>query len=198
MEFLILGIRVLLGAVFLMSAASKVPAPNEFVENVRKYRILPRRVATAYAMGLLTLEPFTGLALILGYYTSWAAVIAALMLMSFITAVSLAILRRQALECSCFGLLYRERVGWVTLARDVLLLGLALILALWGSGSPTVSDLVSNLSHAGYVMALAAVTMVLGFSVLVAYLYFRDARIRRTIKSEFEAQFQPMVDDQTV
>ena len=36
MEFLVLGSRMLLGAVFLVSAVSKIPVPNEFVKTVRK------------------------------------------------------------------------------------------------------------------------------------------------------------------
>ena len=190
MEYIVLGIRILLGTVFLVSAASKIPAPSEFIKNAHKYRVLPQPIATAYAVGLIFMELVTGPLLLLGFYSFWAAGAAALMLTSFICAVGLAIVRKQAIDCSCFGLLYRERVGWVTLGRDALLLSLALVVVFAADHSVAVGHMASRLSNPGYVIALAAIAIAFCLSILVAYLYLQDTRGRRLIESEFEAQSQ--------
>jgi uncharacterized membrane protein YphA (DoxX/SURF4 family) len=41
--------RLVLGAVFLMSALTKVSAPGRFAEDVRQYRILPKPLSTVFA-----------------------------------------------------------------------------------------------------------------------------------------------------
>ena len=60
-------------------------------------------------------------------------------------AVGVAMLRKQNLTCSCFGLLYRERVGWKTQIRDSVLLLMSLTVFIWPS-SATLADRATNTS----------------------------------------------------
>ena len=41
--------RLVLVAVFLMSALTKLSAPGRFADDVRQYRILPKLLSTAFA-----------------------------------------------------------------------------------------------------------------------------------------------------
>lgn len=111
---LVLSARLILGAVFLMSAIAKLVGPRQFAKDVQQYRMLPRPLASAFGYVLPYVELVTALLLLTGFYSNWAALTVAAMLVSFMVAVGVAMVRKLNLSCSCFGLLYRERVGWST------------------------------------------------------------------------------------
>lgn len=54
------SVRLCLGAVFLISAATKLAAPRQFARDVQQYGILPRPIASAFELkkGALSLKPF--------------------------------------------------------------------------------------------------------------------------------------------
>ena len=69
--------------------------------------------------------------LIGGFLVTWASLAVVAMLLSFMLAVGIAMARGDSLSCACFGLLYRERVGWPTQLRDGALLAMALFVLLF-------------------------------------------------------------------
>ena len=103
--------RLVLAAVFLMSALTKLSAPGRFAEDLRQYRILPKPLSTVFAWSLPFIELSAALLLIGGFLVTWASLAVVAMLLSFMLAVGIAMARGDSLSCSCFGLLYRERVG---------------------------------------------------------------------------------------
>ncbi|MGC9671363.1 MauE/DoxX family redox-associated membrane protein [Planosporangium sp. 12N6] len=106
MQYLTIGIRCLLGAVFLVSSVTKVAGPNAlaaFVESVRGTRLLPSWltrpvallvVAAEFAAWVLLAVPFTAVAGLL---------VAAGLLVSFAVAVALAVRPEVRTPCRCFG-----------------------------------------------------------------------------------------------
>lgn len=130
------GIRVFLGSIFLVSAMGKLSSPRRFVENVSQYRILPDILARFYGWTLPFVELLAASLLLSGFGVRIGAWLVVAMTVSFVFAISIATLQKQNLTCTCFGLLYRERVGWPTLARDLVLLSLAVsLLTVTGSSS---------------------------------------------------------------
>jgi uncharacterized membrane protein YphA (DoxX/SURF4 family) len=127
MDAFLLLVQVLLGAVFLMSAVPKLVAPKRFVQDVLRYRVGPQPAAMAYGWLLPYMQLAAGFGLLLGWHVAWAASGALIMVASFIAAVAIAMARGESLTRSCFGLLYRERVGWKTQSRDAFLGVLALV-----------------------------------------------------------------------
>ena len=152
-------LRLFLGAVFLLSAIVKVPAPRQFVRDVRGYRILPGSVAAVFGWVLPYVELAIAGSLLTGFGVRWAALAAAFLLIAFMVVVGIAMIRRLNLNCSCFGILYRERVGWRTLIRDTILLGIASAVVLGSQETLTVADMLAKpitLSHSTGLVATAA------------------------------------------
>ena len=133
------------GAVLIVSGVPKVLAPRQTARDVQLYRILPTSLARAFGYGLGPIELVCGLALLAGYWAQWVALAVTILLTMFMITVGVAMLRKQNLTCSCFGLLYRERVGWKTQIRDSVLLLMSLTVFIWPS-SATLADRATNTS----------------------------------------------------
>ncbi len=179
MTILAVLVRLILGAVFLMSALTKVSAPGRFAEDVRQYRILPGSLSTVFAWSLLLLELSAALLLLGGFLVTWASLAVVAMLLTFMAAVGIAMARGDSLSCACFGLLYRERVGWPTQLRDGALLAMALFVLLFDGGSPTVTDMATDLGSLGHALGLAATAAVLLLGLFVAALSIAQDRRNR-------------------
>ena len=124
--------RVVLGAIFLYAAASKVPDMAAFAKDVANYRLLPAALVPWTAAIVVGVELATGLALVAGVGARAAALVAASMLTLFIAGVSQALLRGIDLRCGCFG--GEDSATWGTVARDVAMLAPAIAVAWLGPG----------------------------------------------------------------
>ena len=145
MQFiLVLGAHHLLGAVFVISGIPKLLRPRQTIADVQNYNILPRSLAMAFGWVIGPTELLIGLSLLSGYGAREGALLALALLASFMGAVGIAMARGQDLNCSCFGLLYRERVGWSTQLRDALLCLLATVVIVWSHSVPTVGTMLSG------------------------------------------------------
>ncbi|MCC6341205.1 MAG: DoxX family membrane protein [Bryobacterales bacterium] len=123
-----LALRLVLGAVFLYAAWSKLRQPwLVFALSVDSYRILPAWMVFAVARTLPWLELLLGLLLLAGRYLRYAAPACTLLLLVFHAAMVRAYLSGLGIDCGCFGV--GEAVSPATLVRDgALLAGAA---ALW-------------------------------------------------------------------
>ncbi len=172
----LLAARLFLGAVFLMSAVPKLAAPRQFANDVQQYGILPRPLASAFGYALPYAELTAAALLLMGFYTDWAAIGVAVMLVVFMIAVGMAMIRKLNLTCSCFGLLYRERVGWSTQIRDAILLALALFILVAENGGPTIADMLSEPGKLSHALGLALTAIALASALALATLSVRAAR----------------------
>lgn len=177
-SWLALLLRLALASVFLMAGLTKLAEGAGFVENVRKYGILPGPLAVAYARSLPLLELAAALALFVGFYAWAVAGLVTVLLLSFIVAVSVAIRRRLNLDCSCFGLLYRERVGYQTLARDGVLLAFALYVLLFDDGRFAMDRLVASLPASADIAALLLTVLALSVGIMVSWQTIRSGNAR--------------------
>ena len=176
---LALLVRIALGTIFLMSALTKLASPGQFAGDVREYRLLPQPLATAFGWALPYAELAVAGLFLTGVRTAWAAGAAVVLLVAFMIAVGLAMLRGFDLSCSCFGLLYRERVGWGTQVRDGVLLLMALFVFSQGDSSPSVAQMVAEPGLAAHAVGLGATVAAVAGSLLVTILSVRIARRRR-------------------
>lgn len=176
MTLALLAASLILGAVFLMSAVPKLAAPRRFANDVQQYGILPRPLASAFGYALPYAELAAAALLVTGFYTEWAALGVAVMLVVFMVAVGVAMVRKLNLSCGCFGLLYRERVGWSTQVRDGILLALALFILVADTGGPTVADMIAEPGKLSHVLGLALTALVLASAIAVSALSVRAAR----------------------
>ncbi|MBM3934463.1 MAG: DoxX family membrane protein [SAR202 cluster bacterium] len=162
--------------VFLLSAAGKVFAPRRFATDVRNYRILPAPAATAFAWALPYIEIALGVMLMTGVQPRLAAAISAIFIVAFMVAVAVAMARKFNLTCTCFGLLYREKVGWKTQARDAVLLAMAVYVVILEDGTLSFGYLASNVTQLGNAIGIVITVVALVASVLVLAWTMNESR----------------------
>ncbi len=91
-------------------------------------------------------------------------------------AVAIAMVRKLNLNCSCFGLLYRERVGWSTQIRDGILLVMAFFIVSMETGDLTLTNMLAEPERLSNALGLAVTLLTLGLGLAVAFLSVRAAR----------------------
>src|SRR4051794_4423467 len=95
--------RLLLGGVWLVAGALKLPDPAENVRAVRAYRLLPEAVVPVVGHALPIVEILVGGCLLLGLIPRVAAVMSAVLLTAFVVAIASVWARGLSIECGCFG-----------------------------------------------------------------------------------------------
>ena len=102
MKFVLLGIRLVLGAIFVAAAYSKIRYPTFFAYSLAAYEFLPDNLVTLVAVTLPWIELLTGLALLLGVATRTCATIAFCLYIGFILAMLSALFRGLEVNCGCY------------------------------------------------------------------------------------------------
>ncbi len=131
MELLLLPVRLLLSAVFLLAGATKIVNLTGFQKVLPDFGI-PRSISRPVAFLLPIAELIVAVALVpakLAWHGAWAAFG---LLMIFILAAGLAMWRGRKPDCNCFGQLYSTPVGLSTVIRNAVLAAFALSLVAAG------------------------------------------------------------------
>lgn len=134
--WLTIRVQLALGAIFLAAALSKIADPPSFAHMIYNYRILPAGLVNISALTMPWVELLCGLAFVLGIWVRPARWIIAAMLVTFIIAISINLMRGHAIDCGCFdvsaaGKSPEEQIRdmWIVIVRDV---GMLLMVAqLW-------------------------------------------------------------------
>jgi uncharacterized membrane protein YphA (DoxX/SURF4 family) len=95
--------RLVVGGVWVVAGALKLPDPTENVRAVRAYRLLPEGLVPLVGHGLPVLEIVVGGCLVLGLLTRLMAALSAVMLTAFVVGIASAWGRGLSIECGCFG-----------------------------------------------------------------------------------------------
>ena len=117
-----LAVRLILAAVFIYAAVSKIKDPVTFSREIDNYQMLPYILVSLMAVILPWLELFCGLLLVLGKGLRGASLILIAMNIVFIIAISSALARGLDISCGCFGAGASEKVGLLKIAEDILFL----------------------------------------------------------------------------
>jgi uncharacterized membrane protein YphA (DoxX/SURF4 family) len=138
--------RLLVGGIFLVAAIPKLGNTAAFADGIRAYHLLPPSLVVPVAIALPWLELLVGVYLLAGYMSRWAGLAAAGMLTIFVVALTEALVTgNTAHSCGCFGrgagsnpvLAFLAGGNTITAwddIRDVILIGLAIVVAGWGAG----------------------------------------------------------------
>lgn len=111
--------RLILGSVFIFAAIDKISDPYIFAADIRNYQILPDVFSNMVALVLPWIEFFCGLFLIFGFYTRTSALLIASMLVVFIFAISLAMMRGLNIDCGCYhNMGSSTKIGFKKLIED--------------------------------------------------------------------------------
>lgn len=102
-EWLGLLARLVVGGVWIVAGALKLPDPAQSVSAVRAYDLLPEALVKPVGYLLPGLEVVVGLCLVLGLLTRWAAVVSSILFVLFIIGIASAWARGISIDCGCFG-----------------------------------------------------------------------------------------------
>ena len=131
-------LRLALAALFLMSGFVKLADPYAFRAAVAGYGLFTEYTAAVIVWVLPVLETLVGLTLLTGKWRRGGVLVGACLLIGFLVAMGAVVVRGTRVECGC-GVL-GGLVSWITLARNLVLLGLLLGLSRCRSWPLSVDD----------------------------------------------------------
>jgi uncharacterized membrane protein YphA (DoxX/SURF4 family) len=155
----------LLAALFVASGIPKIRRPFELAIALVRFGIV-KRVRPFLGRLLGIVEVAVGLAVALSPVLLPAAVAALLLLVAFTVVIVRSLAAGQHVECACFGT--GEKTSWATVARNVVLAGVALFVAV-AAETPTADQriigiLVGTVLTCGYLL-VSTLAVVKPFSV---------------------------------
>ena len=121
-NYLIVIIRILLGAIFLWASFDKIIDPSKFARDISNYHIIPFGLENIIAIVLPWLEFLIGSGLILGILVDGAVLLSGILLIAFNVLIAQAMLRGFNIDCGC-GLKEGQLVGVEKLLENFVFLG---------------------------------------------------------------------------
>lgn len=118
--------RIILGIVFIYASADKIAHPQEFAQAVFNYQVLPDYLVNGTAIFLPWLELLLGLCLLGNFWMNGASLVAAMLMLLFMTLILFNLIRGLDVACGCFSATAEESMDSLTLFRDFLFLVMSL------------------------------------------------------------------------
>jgi uncharacterized membrane protein YphA (DoxX/SURF4 family) len=135
---LVLALRLVLGAVFVYAAYTKLRQSwLLFALSIDSYQLLPQWAVLTLARTLPWTELTLGVLLVAGVWVRYTSIAAGAILALFFTIMVYQYAIGAGIDCGCFGV--GEALSWKTLARDGLLLAgaIALVWLTWRKAPPS-------------------------------------------------------------
>jgi hypothetical protein len=123
--------RLLLGGAFVYANTTKLFRADEVARLVYGYRILHPDLVNLASVVFPWIEFIPGVLLVIGIIPRSAAALLGGLLAVFIGAAGLVMARGIDIECGCFLPIFGDRVGWPMIARNAILMLLALQTVAW-------------------------------------------------------------------
>ena len=128
-QWLLLGVRVYVGLLFISASWHKIMDPGTFALDVATYQLLPLWAINGFALILPWVELLAGIMLVLGLRTRAAALLVMCMMLSFTLALMWALHLGLDMTCGCFAsqaAATDDPISWHTMVRDLVWFLLAL------------------------------------------------------------------------
>ena len=116
---LALILRIYLGVLFLYASISKINNPVDFAEAIANYQIVPYLAVNSLSVILPWMELICGIFLVVGFRSKSASLFISLMLISFILAAVITLMRGISIGCGCFDA-QTDDISWLTVGRDMI------------------------------------------------------------------------------
>ena len=133
-DYLTLLCRLVFGGIFMYAALDKMTHPDQFARIVFNYHLLPGPIINIVALVLPVSEFLAGIMLISGTLYPGARNYLIILLLAFMIAIGVNVIRGVDLECGCFTVSSKAKSAALQiLVRDVFYLIPGLILLVSGS-----------------------------------------------------------------
>lgn len=133
-DYLTLLCRLVFGGIFMYAALDKITHPEQFARIVFNYHLLPGPIINIVALVLPVSEFLAGIMLISGTLYPGARNYLIILLLAFMIAIGVNVIRGVDLECGCFTVSSKAKSAALQiLVRDVFYLIPGLILLVSGS-----------------------------------------------------------------
>lgn len=164
---MVYALQLSLGAIFLLSAVSKLRDAQAFSRTVVEYQIIGPRASILIAPMLIVVECLLAAAFLTGVLIEAALALSGVTLLVFATATTINLRRGREVPCGCFGD-STERITVRTLARLAFLsLAIAVLVVALASGQASETTLAELSAHG--VSALAYFIDVAGIAVVLIF-----------------------------
>ena len=138
MSLALLLSRLLLAGVLIVAGIAKLADLHGSRQAMGDFGV-PSLLATPLGTLLPVAELAVAMALVPRVSAWWGAVGALILVLLFIAGIVFNLARGRAPDCHCFGQLHSEPIGWSTLARNAILVGIAAFVLWQGRTDPGLS-----------------------------------------------------------
>lgn len=122
-DWLNLICRLLFGLMFVYASLDKIANPGEFARIINNYHIMPGSLVNLFALILSMSELLAGLFLIFGLFFEGSRNYLIFLMVIFIIAIGINVVRGVNLECGCFTVSSKAKGNSLDLIyRDILML----------------------------------------------------------------------------
>ncbi len=132
-QYLLFLFRIILGLLFTYSGIIKIIDTPGFANSILNYKLLPDLLINFLAIILPWIELTAGLLLLLGISVKENIFIINILLVVFIIAIMINLLRGLDINCGCFGTLNGTKIGFTKLSENCILLVMGIFLMLFDS-----------------------------------------------------------------
>ncbi len=129
--YFIPGLRILLGVLFIITGALKLPNLKGFSIIVASYGLLPRQLVKPAAYLQPFIEFIVGWWILSGKYLLYASIAGLILMLSANVFVIKGLLQKKKMEnCGCYGTAIKVPLTWKKLAENILWTILSILLVL--------------------------------------------------------------------
>jgi thiol-disulfide isomerase/thioredoxin/uncharacterized membrane protein YphA (DoxX/SURF4 family) len=187
-DALLLSIRCLLAAVFIVAATGKLLDLDGSRRALVEFGV-PAGAARLGGVVLPLAELAVGIALVFVPTARWGAVGALLLLLGFGASVACAMSRGEAPDCHCFGQIHSEPAGRSTLIRNAVLAAAAAFVVAAGPG-PSPEGALGSL-HDAQIGLVATSVLAAVLAVAVGQLWADRRRLRAALTAAQATEAPP-------
>ncbi len=134
-KYFLLGSKIIIGLIFVISGIIKISNPFEFVESVNNFKMLPPELVNLFVIIIPWVEFSAGLLLVFNIYPKESATIISGLLVIFTIAIVVALLKSLTFNCGCLGNIFPQEIGALKILENLVLLGLSINILFNSSGN---------------------------------------------------------------
>jgi uncharacterized membrane protein YphA (DoxX/SURF4 family) len=128
----------------------KLRGVDDFARAIPKFELVTDHAIVEWIAYIVPwIEAVCAFALVIGFWARAAALVLFLMLMGFAAAMLSVIARGLEVDCQCFGEYFGARVGWSSIARNVVFMAIAAPVFARGAGMLAIDTAIARRRAAG-------------------------------------------------